>query len=378
MKPQNFPYIDRVLRQAIENGSTPGVALLVYKDGDVCYRNAVGDAQIYGEHRVLSEETIFDIASLTKVVATTTAIMFLLRDKRISLKDPLITYIPEFPYEEITLTHILTHSAGFPDHLPLYDMAQQEADRQGDEEFIGSPEAKQFIVQKICKTDLIYPHGQYSKYSDLGFILLGHAIERVTGVTLDQFCDETIFQPFGMSTTFFQKVGADQRSGDFAATERCEWRHRVVCGEVHDENAYAMGGVAGHAGLFSTLDDIHRFMRKLHQCYAGDDTTIPKTIVRKFFSRQNLVEGSTRALGWDTPSRNLKEKASGGTLLSERSVGHTGFTGTSIWLDLKRKLLIVLLANRIHPSRHTHTFLNMRPKIHDTIVIATDNVKRET
>ena len=122
MKSQNFPYIDRVLRQAIENGSTPGVALLVDKDGEVCYRKAVGYAQIYEEQRVLSEETVFDIASLTKVVATTTAIMLLLRDKRISLQDPLTKYIPEFPHQQITLTHILTHSTGFPDHLPLYDM----------------------------------------------------------------------------------------------------------------------------------------------------------------------------------------------------------------------------------------------------------------
>jgi CubicO group peptidase (beta-lactamase class C family) len=174
-----------------------------------------------------------------------------------------------------------------------------------------------------------------------------------------------------MSTTFFQEPGTGHE-GPYAATERCEWRRRVLCGEVHDENAYAMGGIAGHAGLFSTLNDIHRFMMTLYHCYTGTDQRIPRSIVRKFFSRQNLVENSTYALGWDTPS---KKKSSSGTLLSETSIGHTGFTGTSIWFDLKRKLLILLFSNRIHPSRHHQIFLNMRPKIHDTVVIATDRLE---
>ena len=122
--------------------------------------------------------------------------------------------------------------------------------------------------------------------------------------------------------------------------------------------------------FFSTLDDIRICMLKLFQCYTGEDETIPKPLIRQFFSRQNVIEGSTRALGWDTPSKGT---FSGGTLLSEKSIGHTGFTGTSIWFDLKRKLLILLFSNRVHPSRNNQTFLNMRPKIHDTVVIAMDN-----
>ncbi|PIE34625.1 hypothetical protein CSA56_07205 [candidate division KSB3 bacterium] len=373
MTPYTFPYIDKVLQQALENGSTPGAALLVDRKDELLYRHAVGYAQIYPEHRLLNEKTIFDVASLTKVIATTTATMLLLRDGRIALNDPVQKYIPDFSPNQVTLTHLLTHTAGFPDHAAFYELIQQEAETRG-KEYIGSLEAKQQVIRSAYETEPIYQPGRYTKYSDLDFILLGHIIEAVAGISLDVFCDRAIFQPFGMTNTFFQPLGKVMREGEYAATERCEWRRMMMCGRVHDENAYAMGGIAGHAGLFSTLDDIHRFMRKLYACYQGNDDTIPQEIVEQFFARQNLVEGSSRALGWDTPSRNRKEKASGGTLLSEKSVGHTGFTGTSIWLDLKRELLIILLSNRIHPSRHNRTFLNMRPKIHDTVVIAVDNL----
>lgn len=369
MSAQNFSYIDRALHNAFENGATPGIALLVDHHGQCVYRNTLGYAQVYPEHRDLHDDTIFDLASLTKVIATTTAVMLLVRDKQVNLHDPVKKYVPELRHEQITFLHLLTHSAGFPDHCPLYEEVQQEADRRQDESFIGSPEAKKLVIEKICQTELIYAPGQFSKYSDLGIILLGHTIERISDASLDAYCNDMIFRPFGMANTFFQP-GNVIRPGDYAATERCEWRHRVICGQVHDENAYAMGGVAGHAGLFATIDDVHRCMLKLFHCYNGEDETIPKPLIRQFFARQNVVAGSTRALGWDTPSKGT---FSGGTLLSEKSIGHTGFSGTSIWFDLTRKLLMLLFSNRVHPSRNNHTFIHMRPKIHDTIVIAIDN-----
>ena len=370
MNEQVYPYITRKLQQAIENGATPGVALLVDKEGEVIYRHAEGYAQRYPEHRDLHEGTIFDIASLTKVVATTTAVMILLRDKTLTLDDPVHKYIPEFPNDRVTCMHLLTHSAGFPDHIPLYEEVQQEADRQGNG-FVGSPAAKQYVLEKICQTDLLYAPGENYTYSDLGFILLGYLIEKISGTTLDRYCDEMIFSPLQMSNTFFRNHGEALRDGEYAATERCEWRRRILYGEVHDENAYAMGGVAGHAGLFSTLDDIHKCIGTLHHCYQGSDDFIPKAIIRKFFSKQHIPKHSTWALGWDTPS---EKGSTGGELLSQISVGHTGFTGTSIWLDIKRNLLILLFSNRVHPSRHNQKFLKMRPKIHDTVVIATDRL----
>lgn len=369
MNEYKYPFITRKLQQALENGSTPGVALLVDKKEELLYRYAVGHAQAYPETRELSENTIFDIASLTKVLATTPAIMLLLRDNMISLHEPIHTYIPEFSNKQITVTHLLTHSAGFPDHLPFYEDIQQEADRQGNDDFIGSPAAKQFMLKKICQTNLIYSPGQDYTYSDLGFMLLEYIIEKISGTTLDLYCNEMIFSPLQMTKTFFRRHGTPLPEGNYAATERCEWRRRILCAEVHDENAYAIGGVAGHAGVFSTLDDTHTFMRTMYRCYKGEDEYIPTAIVRQFFSRQYMPEHSTRALGWDTPS---EKDSTTGELLSKNSVGHTGFTGTSIWLDFERELLILLFSNRVHPSRNNQRFLKMRPKIHDTVVIATE------
>lgn len=368
MNPQQFPYIDRVLQQAIENDSTPGIALLVAKDGAAVYRRELGFAQFSPILREMRRDTIFDLASLTKVVATTTAVMFLLYRHTITLQDSIKKYVPELIHGQITFAHLLSHSAGFPEWLPLYEDVQQEAERQGSG-FIGSAEAKRLIIEKACRVDLAYQTGTDCKYSDLSFILLGHAVEKIVGATLDQYCEQMIFQPLQMSTTFFHKHNTPIRAGEYAATEFCDWRQKVICGEVHDENTYAMGGIAGHAGLFSTLDDIYTFMNTLQQCYHGDSDFLPKPLVRQFFTNQHITEESTYALGWDTPS---KVKSTGGTLLSPNSVGHTGFTGTSIWLDLRKKLLVLLFANRIHPSRQNHTFLNMRPKIHDAVVISTD------
>ena len=368
MNEEKYPFITRKLQQAIENGSTPGVALLVDKDGELVYRHALGYAQRYPEHKDLHETTIFDVASLTKVIATTTAVMILIREHLLSLEEPVKTYIPEFPHEQITFLHLLTHSAGFPQWFPVYEEIQQEVEQRGNA-FIGSSEARHYVLEKIFHTPLLAAPGEQYTYTDIGFILLGHAIDQITGMPLDEYCKKMIFAPLGMTHTFFRRQGTPLPEGDYAATERCEWRRRILYGEVHDENTYALGGVAGHAGLFSTLDDVRMFMNTLSCCYDGKDTFLPQSIVQQFFTRQYLPENSTRALGWDTPS---PEASTGGELLSPTSVGHTGFTGTSIWLDLSRKLLIILFSNRIHLSRNNQKFLKMRPKIHDTVVITFD------
>ena len=368
MNEEVYPFITRKLQQACENGSTPGVALLVDHDGALLYRHSVGYAQQYPEHKALHEDTIFDIASLTKVVATTTAAMCLIRDNVLSLEESIRNVIPEFPRDNVTFLHILTHSAGFPGWLPLYEDVQAQADQEGDT-FIGSEAARQLIIEKICQTPLMNEPGMQYTYSDLGFILLGCAIERIADMPLESYCDKYIFAPLGMSTTFFRRYDTSLRAGEYAATERCEWRRRILYGEVHDENAYALGGVAGHAGMFSTLDDIRVFMNILRRCYEGTTDFLPQPLVQQFFTRQYLPKESTRALGWDTPSPH---DSTAGELLSPTSVGHTGFTGTSIWLDLSRTLLIVLFSNRVHPSRNNQTFLKMRPKIHDTVVITFD------
>lgn len=365
MNATTYPFITRKLQLAFENGATPGVALLVDHDGELLYRHAVGYAQQYPEHKPLHEDTLFDIASLTKVVATTTAIMCLVRDNGFSIEQSVQTCIPEFPHPDITFLHLLTHSSGLPGWWPLYEDIQELMQAQGDD-ILGTPAAQRVMLEKLCAIAPTSAPGHHYTYSDLGFMLLGIAIERMTDMPLDAYCREHIFEPLGMTRTFFRRFGDPLPEGEYAATERCEWRRRILYGEVHDENAYAMGGVAGHAGLFSTLDDIRIFMNGLLRCYEGAGDFLPQAIVQRFFTRQHLPRGSTRALGWDTPSPH---DSTGGDLLSSASVGHTGFTGTSIWLDLARKVLILLFSNRVHPSRNDHTFQNMRPKIHDTIMI---------
>jgi CubicO group peptidase (beta-lactamase class C family) len=368
MNEETYPFITRKLQQAFENGSTPGVALLVDHVGEVIYRHAVGYAQQYPEHKDLHEDTIFDIASLTKVVATTTAIMLLVQQDKLSLEESVQTYIPEFPHQEVTFLHLLTHSSGLPGWWPLYEEVQSAIEKQ-DDDILGNGTAQNIILKNICNVALTAAPGAQYTYSDLGFILLGIAIERISDRPLDIYCEENIFAPLGMSQTFFHRYGEPLREGEYVATERCEWRRRILYGDVHDENAYALGGVAGHAGLFSTLDDVRLFMNCLLRCYEGHDDFLPQTLVQRFFTRQHLPQGSTRALGWDTPS---PKDSTGGELLSSTSVGHTGFTGTSIWLDLSRKVLILLFSNRVHPSRNDRTFLKMRPKIHDTVLITFD------
>ena len=363
-----YPFITRKLQQAYENGATPGVALLVDHAGEMIYRHAVGYAQQYPDHKDLHEDTIFDIASLTKVVATTTALMCLARDRAFPLEESVQTHIPEFPHAEVTFLHLLTHSSGLPGWWPLYEDVQQAIALQGDT-ILGNDSAKNIILKNLCKISLTIAPGKYYTYSDLGFMLLGIALERMTNMPLDDYCREMIFAPLGMSNTFFRRYGTPLPDGEYAATERCEWRRRILYGEVHDENAYALGGVAGHAGLFSTLDDVRLLMNCLLRCYDGTDNFLPQTLVQQFFTRQHLPKDSTRALGWDTPS---PKDSTGGELLSSASVGHTGFTGTSIWLDLSRKVLILLFSNRVHPSRNDRTFLKMRPKIHDTVLITFD------
>jgi serine-type D-Ala-D-Ala carboxypeptidase len=369
MNETTYPFITRKLQQAFENGSTPGVALLVDHAGEVIYRHAVGYAQQYPEHRDMRADTIFDIASLTKVVATTTAVMCLLRDNVFPpLDEPVRTYIPEFPHDSVTFLHLLTHSAGLAWWWPLYEDVQAAIDAHG-ASILGTDAAQRIILNSLCSIALTATPGEQYVYSDLGFILLGMAIERMTDMRLDAYCQEMIFGPLGLTHTFFRRSGDLLRPGEYAATERCEWRRRILCGEVHDENAYAMGGVAGHAGLFSTLDDTRRLMNCLRRCYEGTDDFLPQAVVQQFFTRQHLPADSTRALGWDTPSPH---DSTGGELLSTTSVGHTGFTGTSIWLDLSRKVMILLFANRVHPSRNDRAFLKMRPKIHDTVLITFD------
>lgn len=212
--------------------------------------------------------------------------------------------------------------------------------------------------------------GRKALYSDLGFILLGEAVERLSGKSFDRFCRNEIFEPMGLSFTFFVDLNSpESRPGaglTMAATEDCPWRGKILCGEVHDDNACAMGGVAGHAGMFSSASDVHCFIRFLGRCLDGAEPEfLPAPVVREFLEAERTLPGQTHVLGWDTPS---PEGSSSGRHFSPRTVGHLGFTGTSIWWDLERDIHVVFLTNRVHPSRNNPAIRKFRPLVHDAVM----------
>jgi CubicO group peptidase (beta-lactamase class C family) len=259
-----------------------------------------------------------------------------------------------------------------PAWRPYYkEIARQE--HEGKVNFLGSRSAREFVYNQIQREKLEAAPGQKAIYSDLGFILLGEIIEEVCGTGLDQYCQENIFRPLGLSRTFFVNLEIMRRHNlepvreVFAPTESCPWRKKVLCGEVHDDNAYAMGGVAGHAGLFASIRDVDRLVTTLVECYRGKNTFLPVGLVCEFWTREGTVPGSTWALGWDTPS---EAGASCGTHFSPHSIGHLGFTGTSVWIDLEKSVHVILLSNRVHPRRANNKIHAFRPLIHDLVMEA--------
>ena len=255
--------------------------------------------------------------------------------------------------QEVTLKHLLTHSSGLPAHLSLY----------------AHTSGKEHILRRILEIPLEHRPGSRSLYSDLGFILLGGVLERVCGRSLDNLARERIFQPLEMRRTGFQPPSAWRPR--IAPTEIDPWRKRLLRGEVHDENAYAMGGVAPHAGLFATAADLAVFCQTLLNGGVYNHRRIVKqSTLEAFTRRQAHPSGSTRALGWDTPS----PKGSAGNKLSRQSYGHTGFTGTSLWIDPQRRLFIVFLTNRVHPSRENRAIQSARRQVADTVAEAVDKM----
>ena len=312
------------------------------------------------QSRPVDRRTVYDLASLTKVVALTTVVMMTVDQGRLDLDQPVSRYLPEFAGPDkaaVTVRHLLTHSSGLRAHRPLW----QEA-----------PNAPQAIAL-VLATPLDTTPGTRMVYSDLGAILLTKIVERIHGRSIDRLFDRLVGQPLGLQATRFRPpAGWRDR---LAPTEQDPWRGRVVHGEVHDENAAFLGGVSGHAGLFGTAEDLLRFGEWLLAVRRGDPGLAPGlslSVIREFTRRQELVPGSSRALGWDTPSAG----SSAGTRLSAESFGHTGFTGTSIWIDPTRDLAVVLLSNRVNPTRDNPRLGPLRILVADRTVSALESGPR--
>lgn len=369
----DFHAVEKSVQEAVNQGVFPGAVVLVSRGGEVIFERAFGSRSSVPETTPMQPDTIFDLASLTKPLATTMAVMILVHEKKIRLDDRITRFFPNFGVfgkTHIAFRHLLNHSSGLPAWKPYYEEIIR-GERAGKINFVASRAAKSYVFEQIHRERALSPPATRSLYSDLGFMLLGEVVEEISGWTLDRYCQDKIFKPMGLRATSFVDLTQLRTRrlqpvrAMIAPTENCPWRKKVLCGEVHDDNAYAMGGVAGHAGLFSSARDIHVLLTRLGRCYYEDDGFLPKSLVREFLMKDQTVENSTYALGWDTPSPN---KSASGTRFSANSVGHLGFTGTSVWWDLEKNCHVILLANRIHPSRGNDKITEFRPYIHDLIM----------
>lgn len=366
--------IEEVLGEGVEKGAYPGAVLVVSRAGKRELELAVGTRTGEEGSDPVSPDTVFDLASLTKPLATTLAFLFLVKQGRLSFDDRVTRFFHNFGVHQkthVTFRHLLAHSSGLAAHRPFYKEAAKLARRRLN--FLGSREAKEWVYEQIQREKLDQPPGEKAVYSDLGFMLLGQAVETISGLPLDRFCQRHLFGPVGLRALSFidlSQVRAQRVapiSDRIAPTQKCPWRKRVLCGEVDDENAWAMGGVAGHAGLFGAARDVDALARIVEGASLGENDFLPQELVEQMWEVDASVPGSTRTLGWDTPS---KEGSSSGSRMSAHSVGHLGFTGTSLWIDRDRRLVVTLLTNRVHPSRDNDRIREMRPRIHDAVLEA--------
>jgi beta-N-acetylhexosaminidase len=347
-----------VIEKAIAEKAFPGATLAVGYRGKVSVR-AFGKLSYDAKAAAVNPSTIYDIASLTKVVVTTTLAEKLAEGDfavPLDLDAPVVRYLPEWasgPNAEwrrkVTVRHLLTHTSGLPAFKEYWRKSMGNQDSLG----------------RIFAEPLEYEPGTKEIYSDLGIILMAEIIERLTGRTLDDLAKSYIFSPLGMKDTMYRPP--KKLWPTIAPTEiDNQLRHRLVQGEVHDENAFAIGGVSGHAGLFSTAPDLAAFCQMLLNggVYAHQRIARRATIAQ--FTTPQQLSGGTRTLGWAVPT----EGGSSGHYFSAHSYGHTGFTGTSIWIDPERQLFVVLLTNRVHPTRENIKIQQVRPAVHDAVMQA--------
>lgn len=354
--------ISREMEQAVQEGVFPGGVLLCSKDSRIVFHKAFGRADLV-EGIKTQTSTIFDLASLTKPLATALAAVLIVKNGAISLNAQIGSVIHQFKgtdKEKITVDMLLRHTSGLPAYKEYF---RQIAD------FNGNPREK--LRGLIVREDLENRPGECQVYSDLGFILLAWIIEEVTGLRLDRFVHEKIYQPLTIKNLFFieldrvTKTAVNIGAGDkkmYAAAGRCPWRKKLIKAEVDDDNAWAAGGIEGHAGLFGDALSVYRVcLEILHTLHGKPDTIFDPKTLRSFVEKKN---GFEMVAGFDTPA---KKESSAGRYFSKSSIGHLGFTGTSFWIDPETSLMAVLLTNRVHPLRESEGIRPFRRKIHDLI-----------
>ena len=353
--------ITGILREGIGTRVFPGAVLFVRHKGQIRVHQAIGLTSSHPDSPPVQINTIYDLASLTKPLATTSSILLLVQEGQVSLTQTLATLLEEtkgVPWGQVCLRGLLSHQSGLPAWRPFYQSFPPT--------FSSEPDFRQKRIKAVLEMILKEPIDQSSpptsKYSDLGYMVLGLVVERVTGQSLADFTRERIFNLVEASPLVF---GIHYIKGDvldkFAPSEEDPWRGRLLQGEVHDENAAVLGGIAGHAGLFGTAQAVGQITKAWLDSYGGKPSLFKRDVVRQFVKAQ---PGTSWGLGWDTPS----QPSSSGQWFSPESFGHLGFTGTSIWIDPVRELEVIFLSNRVHPTRNNEAIKTFRPKLHDVII----------
>jgi CubicO group peptidase (beta-lactamase class C family) len=360
--PDPFPGVAAVLREAVASRAFPAASIEVGRVGGPLWRAAFGALTYERDAPAATPDTVFDLASLTKVITTATLAMRAVDEGRVDLDSPLSAWFREWrgaDRDHVVVRDLLAHCSGLTAYLPFFREAAGRADYQA----------------PICALPLEYPPRSQATYSDLGFILLGFIIEdarepeasvrAAPGNTDSAGSLASKFQPVANSITDAPLTFNPPRAWRpiTAPTEVDPWRGRLLVGEVHDENCWALGGAAGHAGLFGTAAAVGAFARAVLRTLGGEPILARPATMREFITR-TPIPGSSRALGWDT----MLPTSSCGTRLSPSSIGHTGFTGTSLWIDWERDLYVVLLTNRVHPTRQNEAIRQVRPRVHDSVV----------
>lgn len=369
-----FEGVRRLCETAVDEEVVPGLVLLVASGGRTVFHQAFGQRQVEPQRLRALPDTVYDVASLTKAVVTSVVAMQLIDRGLLALDERVAARVPEFHgagKELVTVRHLLAHAAGLPAHRPFWRAVAAE------------PSERWAISLMAAHEPLVHAAGSRSLYSDLGFILLGLLLERAGGLRLDVAAERGIFRPLGLaSTSFVNLADSEARAAllaehSVAASQRCPERQRIILGEVDDLNAYAMGGIAGHAGLFATAADLGVLAGALVAAWQSERASVspgPTTppivsgpTIRQFWSPAG-IPGSTWRLGWDGPA---PAGSQAGDRLSRAAVGHLGFTGCSLWIDPARALWVVLLSNRVHPRvppPDDLRFRQLRPRLHDAIL----------
>ena len=364
VKTYDFSSVDRIIENGVNNKAYPSAVLIIGNARGIIYQNAYGRLTYSEDAELTTLRTIYDLASVTKVIAATSAIMKLYDEGKIDLNSPVVYYIPEFNNNgksDITVMNLLLHNSGLTAWTPFYlDPEMDSADK---------------VKNAIYTCVKEYETGSRTLYSDYNAFLLGEIVFRISGKTLDKFCKENIFTPMNMTDTdFLVPMSEDYR---IAPTENdTYWRNQLLTGYVHDELAAMLEGISGNAGLFSTGPDLFNFMQMMLnmgiytdiKTVSKTDTMFRETTVELFTTKATgLGYFNTRALGWETKPEPTKYPPACGYRFSGNSFGHTGYTGTSVWCDREKDLIVIFLTNRVHPSRSNDEIRNIRPKLHDEI-----------